>query len=70
MQDYDSILAENEFLKQKLEATLDYYQGLEEAKEKLLLCIRDNQSILQAWNYQFVKDQFYKNAEILKQMED
>ena len=34
----------------------------------LVEALRETQQLLQVWNYDFVKEQFYKNAETLKQV--
>lgn len=34
--------------------------------EDLVEALKQNQQILQVFNYQFVKDQFYRNADMLK----
>lgn len=37
--------------------------------DELLALIKENQQVLQVFNYPFVKDQFYRNAAMLKAAE-
>ena len=37
---------------------------------ELVAALRETQRLLQVWNYDFVKNQFYKNANILKRIDE